>query len=170
MAYRYRIAIDIEFGDDFDNLQERLDEIEDRLEDVSPALRWGGKVLERAFSRNFTTLGAESARSMAGSMWPPLDASYASWKATRFPGAPMMVQSGKLFSKVESMTKSNVSRVENMEATFGISSEYAKFHQYGTKNMPERKIIFVPRNFPERLGQKIADYVVNGRKARVEAD
>lgn len=52
--------------------------------------------------------------------------------------------------------------IDATSATFGTRVEYAKFHQYGTKYMPARKIVFEPRGFANDLASKAATYVANG--------
>lgn len=143
---------------------DRLRNMRDRASDLGPVLRWSKNHLERAYSTNFTTMGALSAKAMLKGAWPPLDTVYAAWKATRFPGAPPLVRSGNLFRSVANMGSSSKNVITEMEATFVIDSPIAKFHQYGTENMPARKILFVPRDFDRDLNQKTIQYVVQGSK------
>lgn len=144
-------------------LRDRLDDMTDRARDVSYVLRWAGRKLHRSYSRNFTTLGAESAVSMLKTMWPPLDNEYASWKAGKFPGAPTMVRTGALKASVDNLQRNPSSDIDKMEAVFAVDSDYVRFHQYGTRNMPARPIVFVPRDFPQEFGDKIAQYVSEGK-------
>jgi phage gpG-like protein len=53
--------------------------------------------------------------------------------------------------------------VGDTEAEFAVDIPYAHWHQYGTQNMPARKIVFVPRDFPRHLGDKIAQYISEGK-------
>ena len=98
------------------------------------------KRLELSNAANFTAQGLPSGG------WSPLDPQYAAWKQTRFPGRPMLVGDGSLFRSVTSMT-SGVSSIAPTKAEFGTNVEYAKFHQYGTRKMPKRKVIFEPVGF-----------------------
>jgi hypothetical protein len=96
--------------------------------------------------------------------WPPLDNEYASWKATKVPGATPLIFSGKLFRSVSSMNSSPKNSLSDMSATFVIDSPIAKFHQYGTQDMPSRKILFVPRDFDRDINKKASQYIVDGSK------
>lgn len=155
------IRIKYEGGDE---VKERLQDIKDRANDFTPVLKWAGKELERAYSKNFTTLGAISATAMLKGAWPPLDAEYAAWKSTRYPGAPPMVQTGELFRSVASLTDSPRNLLSDTSATYVVDSPIARFHQFGTENMPARKIVFVPRNFDRDLGNKAVKYITEGSK------
>ena len=145
-----------------DEAQDRLEGMLDRMKDFGPVLRHAGEKLERAFSENFTTMGMMSAKAMLKGAWPPLDPQYAAWKALRYPGAPPLVQTGELFRSVANLTKGPVNFVSDHEASFGVYGKIAKFHQYGTENMPARKIIFVPRDFDRDMGKAIPRYIKYG--------
>lgn len=164
MARRVGVDVVVEITVDEDAAKDRIQDMRDRAGNFRPVLKWAGEKLERAYSENFTTMGLMSARAMLKGAWPPLDAGYASWKATRYPGAPMLVQTGELFRSVANISSNPYSNIEDMHAEFAVVGKIAKFHQYGTQNMPARKIIFVPRDFDRELGEKAADYVVNGSK------
>lgn len=156
------VVVDAEW--DGDDAQDRLKNMKDRVKDMGPVLRWAGNHLERAYSKNFTTMGSMSAKAMLKGAWPPLDEEYASWKFERVPGAPPLVLSGKLFRSVASMSSSPKNVISDMEATFVIDSPIAKFHQYGTQDMPARKILFVPRSFDRDINKQATRYIVNGSK------
>lgn len=160
MPVRYRIKVEI----DTDEADDRLDNMMDRMKDFGPVLRHGGEKLERAYSENFTTMGLMSAKAMLKGAWPPLDPQYAAWKAMRYPGAPPMVQTGELFRSVANLTKGPINYISDHEATFGVVGKIPKFHQYGTENMPARKIIFVPRDFDRDMGKAVLRYVIHGSK------
>lgn len=144
--------------------QNRLGDMKDRAQNMRPVLNWAGNYLERAYSKNFTTMGTLSAKAMLKGAWPPLDEEYASWKFERVPAAPPLVFTGRLFRSVASMSSSPKNVVSNMQATFVIDSPIAKFHQYGTQDMPARKILFVPRDFDRDINKKATQYIVNGSK------
>jgi hypothetical protein len=93
--------------------------------------------------------------------WAPLDAQYGSWKMTRFPGAPPMVRTGRLFASLTSENMASVS-IKPKSFTIGTSVEYAKFHQYGTSKMAKRKILFVPAEFSAKFANDAAQWVNTG--------
>lgn len=153
---------DVDFhGED---AKDRLENMKDRAKKMSPVLHWAKNYLERAYSKNFTTMGSLSAKAMLKGAWPPLDEEYASWKFERVPGAPPLVLTGKLFRSVANMASSPKNVISDMEGTFVIDSPIAKFHQYGTQDMPARKILFVPRDFDRDINKKATKYIVEGSK------
>ena len=125
---------------------------------------WAKGYLERAYSKNFTTMGALSARAMLKGAWPPLDDDYESWKFRNVPGAPPLVITGKLFRSVAGMGSSPKNSISDMEGTFVIDSPIAKFHQYGTQDMPARPLLFVPKDFDRDINKKATQYIVQGSK------
>lgn len=156
------IVIQVEWDDK--GAEGRLEDMMDRAKDFGPLLRWAGNKLERAFSENFTTLGLVSAKAMLSGAWPPLSPAYAAWKSTRFPGAPILVQTGKLFRSVSDLSSSPLNTMTDTSATFVVDNRIAKFHQYGTENMPARKIVFIPRDFDRDIGRAVEKYIVQGSK------
>lgn len=140
-------------------VEQKLENMGDRSKNMKPVLRWAKRRLERDFSENFSTFGALSAKAMLKGAWPPLDTQYASWKAANYPGAPMMVQTGELRFRV---THPQVGMTD-MNLVIAVPGDLAKWHQYGTRNMPQRPLVFVPRNFPNELKDKAAEYVTRGK-------
>jgi len=134
----------------------RMKAMEKRSRDFRPVLRWAKRELQKANAANFTSNGLP----VGG--WSPLKPRYAAWKATRFPGTPTLVMSGKLFRELRSLN-GPANSIGMTSATFGTDIEYAKFHQYGTSKMPKRQIIYEPNQFAERLAILAADYVSDGR-------
>jgi phage gpG-like protein len=152
------ITVDV----DNDEAQDRLKAMRDRAKNLKPVLRWAGEKLERAYSANFSTMGSFSAMAMLRGAWPPLDPAYAAWKATRFPGAPTLVMTGWFLKEVSNISSNSASNIDDMEAEFAVVGKIPKFHQYGTENMPARKIIFVPRNFDQDLADQTARFIKFG--------
>lgn len=134
----------------------RMKAMERRSKDFRPVFRWAKRELQRANAANF----AQNGLPVGG--WSPLKPRYASWKATRFPGAPTLVASGKLFRELRSLD-GPANSIRMNSATFGTDLEYAKFHQYGTTKMAKRQIVYEPNQFAERLAILAADYVSDGR-------
>lgn len=148
-----RLTADI----DDDDAQELLGDIKERSQDFRPVWRYAKRELEHSFSQNFLTGG-----SLVGG-WAPLDSGYAAWKSVRRPAASIMVFDGTLFNSLRSLDKAAVNKIEKLSATFGTDVEYAKFHQYGTTKMPQRKIIFEPKGFTRDISRKARKYVIRGK-------
>jgi phage gpG-like protein len=94
--------------------------------------------------------------------WDPLSPGYSSWKMSKFPGAPTMVRSGRLFNSLATLNGAE-NRSSATEFEFGTTVSYAKFHQYGTEKMPKRAIVFVPRGFAKWMSSNLGTWIVDGR-------
>lgn len=141
------------FSYDGENFIDLLDEQKDRAKDLRPVFRKAEKRLQGSWLENFTTQG-----SLVGG-WKPLDAQYGVWKSRNYPGAPTLVQSGGLFRRLRNL---DVREIKKTTATFGIKGEIAKFHQFGTWKMPERRIIFEPPLFAKEFADDTAKYIEDG--------
>jgi phage gpG-like protein len=133
-----------------------LDGMVDRSKDFRPVFGWAKRELEKANAQNFATNGLP----VGG--WSPLKPRYSAWKARNFPGAPMLIQTGRLFRSLTNL-RTPPSNIGKTSATFGTDVEYAKFHQYGTTKMDKRKIVFEPPAFARQLADNAAKYIVDGR-------
>lgn len=147
-----------------DEAQDRLEGMLDRTKNMRPVLKWGSEKLERAFSENFTMMGLLSAKAMLKGAWEPLDPVYGAWKAANFPGAPTLVRSGGLFRSIENISSNSESYMTDQSAELVVDSSIAKFHQFGTKHMPARPIVFIPRDFDREIGKKAGQYVKHGSR------
>jgi phage gpG-like protein len=147
------VSVDI----DIKEAKKKFENMNDRSRDFTPVWRWAKRSLERSFSANFRSGGG-----LVGG-WDPLDKGYASWKRENFPGNPKLRITGRLFRSIRHLD-GGVNKINKLDATFGTDVEYAKFHQYGTTKMPARRIVFVPDQFRDELGDKMRNYVINGRK------
>lgn len=151
-ASELNVAVKIDI-DGVEDTLEYLDDVRRRMRDLRPV--WPGlqSSLKKYSIANFTAQGLPSGG------WRPLDAEYASWKSSRFPGAPLLVQTGKLFRQVLDGPKMDGGR---SNASFSFGGKIAKFHQYGTTKMPARPILFAPEVWVEEVKDSIADYIVGG--------
>lgn len=126
-----------------------------RAQDFSPIFPKAKAEIALSTAANFTSNGL-----MVGG-WAPLDAEYGSWKMTRFPGAPPLVRTGRLFASLTGENMASVS-MKPKSFTIGTNVEYAKFHQYGTTKMAKRKILFVPAEFSKKFANDAASWVNTG--------
>lgn len=125
-------------------------------------LKWARDEMKKANRLNFTTEGLAS-----GKKWNTLDTEYQSWKIAHYGNLPTMIRSGDLYRDLTTLS-GRVNHIGMKSATFGTDLEYAKFHQTGTKFMPARKIVFVPKGFAHDLGEEVAEYLVYGMKGTRE--
>jgi len=154
------IYLEISWSDE--DAQDMLEAMDRRTKDFKPLFEKIRADLEKSWSSNFMANGLPSGG------WQPLDAQYASWKSARFPGAPTMIRSGKLFESLADL-RGAPNEINRMDARFGTSIEYAKFHQYGTTKMPKRQVVFVEQGADVGWAEDAADYVV-GEKRRGDND
>ena len=113
---------------------ERAFELEAKMaEDMSVPLSRMADVILQKVNEQFTTEGAHSE---AGG-WKPLSPEYAAWKAKHYPGAPILVRTGKM--KELLLDKTSAVTVEKQRMIYHPRSEYAGYHQRGTSKMPARK-------------------------------
>lgn len=114
--------------------------------------------MKKANRLNFATQGLAS-----GKAWNTLDMEYQSWKIAHYGALPTMIREGDLYRDLTTLS-GRVNRVGHRSATFGTDLEYAKFHQHGTRFMPARKLVFVPKGFAHDLGEKVGEYLLYGTK------
>jgi phage gpG-like protein len=133
----------------------RMIAMKKRANDMRPVLWRAKQWLRFANEENFRQAGLPSGG------WSPLDPQYGAWKRMHEPGAGTMVRTGRLFRSLSSLD-GPANRIDLMDATFGTTVEYAKFHQYGTTKMPKRKVVYEPVGFASRFGEVAATYVAHG--------
>ena len=152
---------------DAEDAIERLQDIKDRTKNVRPVLKKMAEKLERTWGENFTTMGALSAKAMLKGAWAPLSPSYYAWKKVRYPmtADQILVQTGKLLSMVTNASSMPGSNIEDQSMELVVPGQIARWHQFGTRNMPARPIVFVPRNFDRDIAEDLAKYIVEASRA-----
>jgi len=148
--FKLRMKIEI---DGIDDTLDYLDNVKRRMRDFRPIWPALNQSLKQYMIGNFTAQGLPSGG------WKPLDAEYGAWKTRNFPGAPMLVQSGKLFSTIAKGPKLDGNR---QSARFMFDGRVARFHQYGTTKMPARPLLFAPDVWVNEVTDEMADWVVEG--------
>lgn len=136
-----------------DEMKDELNKINKRMDDLRPIWPKVNANLKKYLIENFTAQGLPTGG------WQPLSAQYGSWKASRFPGAPLLVQTGALFERVAGGPELDGGK---REATFAFSGEIAAFHQYGTTKMPKREIIFSPELWEKDMARMVEEYIIDG--------
>lgn len=142
--------------EDLDEPKDYIKDIYDRTGDFRHIFRQMRDDLSDHWKRNFLTNG-----SLVGG-WKPLDKEYGTWKSVHFPGAPPLVRTGKLFRSVTEL-RGSPNEINKHSATFGTNIKYADFHQYGTRNMAKREIVFEPFGFAEKWSRAAADHMMDGK-------
>lgn len=110
--------------------------------------------------RQFATEGG-----YASGGWAHLSPDYAAWKAVAYPGKGILQATGKLRRAASEPSRT----VTPNSLVLTIHSDYLKYHQDGTSNMPARPLIFdgdrMPANARNELEQAAVDYVTKALKA-----
>ncbi len=114
-------------------------------------------------ARQFATEGG------LGRPWPPLSPAYAAWKAKHYPGAPILVRTGRLRASLTSRGGDHVEAIEPQMLKIGTAVPYARFHQTGTKRMPPRPPIVIPEEAKDRWVRLIQAYLQGGDISAVAA-
>jgi len=151
---------------EINDAQARLKDMKDRTRNVRPVLKRAQERLERAWGENFTTLGLLSAKAMLKGGWAPLSPAYYAWKKIRFPmtAEQILVQTGQLYTSVVNASSNPGSDIRDQSMELVVPGRIARWHQFGTRNMPARPIVFVPRDFDRQIEQDLAKYVVEGSR------
>jgi len=145
---------------DTSRLKRRFASMVSRSNDFKPVFRWVFLELSEAHSRQFASQGAAG-----GFPWKPLDPQYASWKLENYGANGILVRSGALRDSLTNLnsTRGAVRDIDAKKATFGTEVEYAHYHWTGTRKMPSRKPLFVPRTFADRTAFMVGRYIVDGQ-------
>jgi len=117
--------------------------------------------LAEAHTRNFQTGGA----SVGG--WAPLTPRYFNEKFAQGYGRSTLVREGTLQDALSRFRGRGSETAQNLTSSFwGIDTSpdspisYASFHQMGTRNMHERQVVFVPKNFARNVGDLAAEHII----------
>jgi len=107
----------------------------DTVKDFKPAWRRIREDFARIESEHFDSRGARS-----GAPWAPLSPGYAAWKATHFPGQPILRATGWMWSQLAVGTGLRVV-LEPMRLVMAPTMPYAGIHQQGSPmtGLPMRK-------------------------------
>lgn len=81
------------------------------------------------------------------------------WSAAQ--GMPAyLYRTGYLMESLAAL-RGQTADINPSEATFGIDNvPYAKFHQYGTEDMPARRLIFVPSRYSVKFAKDVRDHAI----------
>jgi phage gpG-like protein len=130
-----------------------------RSRDFRPVLRWVMQELQKSHRDNFRREGMSD----RGFPWSPLDPQYASWKTENYGAHGILVRTGDLErSLTMNSARGSIRDIGLSTATFGTDIPYARWHQSGTRNMAQRKPVFVPNLMKQRTGNVVAEYIVHG--------
>lgn len=97
------------------------------------------KIIGDSYRREVGAIFEKKQPRGVGGRWQPLSEPYGSWKAKKYPSAPMLVITGAL---KDSMTKKgaagNINLVGKFSGVFGSTVDYGIYHDEGTDKIPKR--------------------------------
>lgn len=121
-------------GAGFDSFGMVLDRFQQRISDPTPVWEQLADRFVALQARNFDSQGAEMDNG-----WSALSPTYGKWKARNYPGKGILVRSGDLRESLAG--KLGIREFNRHSMTVGTAIPYAAYHQYGTRNMPARRLI-----------------------------
>ena len=141
------------------NVRQDLHALADRFDgDVTDGFNWGSQIphIIDAVERVFRTEGLGT--------WPALDERYAAWKAPRYPGAGLLVQTGAYFRAATTPGGAyNVLEVRDDGITFGVDGlAYPSAHEEGTGRLPKRPVFALletDSELIENATQALSDFI-----------
>jgi phage gpG-like protein len=137
-------------------LERTLERFTGNIGDASPA--W------EAIADDFLDVEAGQFRSEGGrgsGGWSPLTPRYGAWKATHFPGRPILVREGDLEHSLTHGPEIRIISARRME--LGSAVPYGRYHQSGTPRMPRRRPIDLTEADRRRWVRILQRWIVEGR-------
>lgn len=93
-----------------------------------------------------------------GFAWEALKPKYKAWKARIVPFGTLVFSGDMADSFRQKGARGNIEEINDFSASYGSRNKLAKYHQYGTRFMPQRKIIFPSRTRNKVFKQTLLDY------------
>lgn len=134
----------------------QLRKIPDAAKDLTPVWPDVVKVLQEEEAAAFASEGATTRRGK----WKSLSPAYAARKAKKTPGKTILMATGRLQASVTAKTEDSVIEETPTSLTFGTTVKYAKFHQRGTRRMPQREFLSLTDRGINRITRRIRKHLV----------
>ena len=140
---------------DVARISRRFQKLANSANGFAEPLRDGAELVVKESTRNFDTEGF-----LYGSAWTPLSQSTRRQRASRGynPSRPILYRTGEL------KRGTRIGLVTNKEAVIENPVGYAKYHQFGTVNMPKRKVLGFSKNVIKAVGLVFANYIKKNMK------
>lgn len=128
-----RLSLDIDGQKEFDRFFIRFDR---KLSDLEPVWDDVRDTLWEIEAEQFESEGAAG-----GKRWQELSARYKVQKINRYGQKPILEASGRLKRAMTSKTSDTIYQKSRDAMYLGTSLKYARYHQDGGKNLPQREVI-----------------------------
>lgn len=143
-------------------LRQSLQQLYERMGDLSPAMDSIGFALEQNLRRRFETLRDPNGKTWQG--WGPSTAkSYPKTRAKDKKGGGQTKNGpgrGKLLQRYGSMLSGISYSYDKTSVSIGFDQPYAAYHEWGTKHMPRRGLLTANPNTGE-LGKEDAQTIID---------
>lgn len=139
------------FGDV--QLHRTLERFTDAVGDMRPA--WSA-IRDRFVAMERRQFESEGQAASGG--WSPLSPRYAAWKARNYPGKTILRRTDELF---ESLTEGPAVYVaEPAWMILGTDVDYARHHQTGGPNLPQRRPVELPESERDAWAQIMQNHIM----------
>lgn len=135
-----------------------MSEMKDRTTGVEKAWPKVGQVIADAMTEQFDTEGVR----LTGKPWAPLSPPYLRWKIRKGFDPRRLHQTGAMRRSLTSRPMA-IETYGPTSARFGTDDPKARFHQGGTRRMPERTILAVDEDLSDDASQVLARYIFEDR-------
>ncbi len=139
-------------------VRQLLSEMVDRTQGVQVAWPAVGDAIADAMTQQFQTEGV----ALTGTPWAPLKPDYLAWKIRKGFDPRRLHQTGEMRRSLTSRPMA-IEEYRPFSATFGTDDDKAAFHQNGTANMPQRKIIEATEDLADDVNSVLARYIFENR-------
>ena len=135
-----------------------LSRTSEKLKDLRPFLDGVEDMLSEIVVEQFASEGSRSVS------WAPLSPRYAAQKQARWGRQPILVASGAMKKSLISKGGAHIARHPDKETLeFGTQTPYAIYHQTGTEQMPQRKILDLMERDRRAIMKLLQRYLFTGR-------
>lgn len=125
--------------------------------DARPAFRQMTQMLEQAERRQFDTQGG-----FASGGWAPLKPETVRAKVRKHQDPRILRATGALEASLTHGGSGARRHVGSQELIYGTDIEYARFHQHGTRRMPQRRPLETTKNMRVQLMKVLQRWIVRG--------
>jgi phage gpG-like protein len=151
-----KLKLEVEIDDDV--LELKLSRFAQKLDDFRRF--WTDFFAPQFFDdvqKNFAAQG----RFVGG--WRALKPEYAAWKLRHYGPKPILVRTGAMRESLRTGGRGNILRAFKAYGIFGSTVRYLVFHQRGTRQMPQRRVLWIgPHATYKRL---LAEFVRDEMRA-----
>ena len=134
----------------------KLRKMAERADNLDPVWPRVGDDVADAMLNQFKTKGA-----LGGRPWAPLKPEYRAWKVKHGLSPEILIATGDMRDSLTDRPM-QVERYEGRSAVFGTRDPKYKFHHYGTRFMPQRRVVKMVPGLEKQIADRLRAYVFDG--------